>query len=126
MGSLGPPSPTPRPRAATGDTPGFYVSMAPINSSKVSVCIISGLIKIVKSFFSPTHNNYILQPTPPKKPPRRNLSVSPTHLQSNSLMSTSMDSGSNELNKNLSRFGEYEYLFLAKSGVKSHSDLEGR
>lgn len=63
------------------------------------------------------------QPTPPKKPPRRNLSVSPTHLDSyQNMMSTSMDSGS-ELSKT-PRTGAYEYLFLARSGAKSHSDLD--
>lgn len=37
-------------------------------------------------------------------------------------MSTSMDSGS-ELSRT-PRSGAYEYLFLARSGVKSHSDLD--
>lgn len=46
-----------------------------------------------------------LQPTPPKKPPRRNLSVSPTHLTPSGM-------------------GAYEYLFLARSGVRSHGDLD--
>jgi len=58
-------------------------------------------------FFSP-------QPTPPKKPPRRNLSVSPTHLQTQ--MSLSADSSVGPSN--------YEYLFLARSGARSHIDLE--
>lgn len=54
------------------------------------------------------------QPTPPKKPPRRNLSVSPTHLQTQ--MSLSADSSVGPSN--------YEYLFLARSGARSHIDLE--
>jgi len=41
----------------------------------------------------------LFQPTPPKKPPRRNLSVSPTH--------------NNEKNYACSN---YEYLFMARSG----------
>ncbi|BES90064.1 Ankyrin repeat and sterile alpha motif domain containing [Nesidiocoris tenuis] len=53
---------------------------------------------------SPGSNNKV-SPTPPKKPPRRNLSVSPTHLTPSSM-------------------GAYEYLFLARSGVRSHSDLD--
>ncbi|XP_073999351.1 ankyrin repeat and SAM domain-containing protein 1A-like isoform X3 [Rhodnius prolixus] len=52
---------------------------------------------------SPGSNNK--QPTPPKKPPRRNLSVSPTHLTPSSM-------------------GAYEYLFLARSGVRSQGDLD--
>lgn len=51
------------------------------------------------------------QPTPPKKPPRRNLSVSPTHLQP---MSMSVDGVSNSA---------YEYLFLAHSGTRSQGNL---
>lgn len=54
------------------------------------------------------------QPTPPKKPPRRNLSVSPTHLQTQ--MSLSADSSVGPSN--------YEYLFLARTGARSHIDLE--
>lgn len=54
-----------------------------------------------------------LQPTPPKKPPRRNLSVSPTHLQP--MMSASVEGVSNNA---------YEYLFLARSGARSQSDLD--
>ncbi|KAJ6643933.1 Ankyrin repeat and sterile alpha motif domain-containing protein 1B, partial [Pseudolycoriella hygida] len=97
MGSLGPPSPSTRPRSATAETPGYYVAMSPLNRK--------------------------LSPTPPKKPPRRNLSVSPTHLDGyQSMMSTSMDSGS-EMNKT-PKTGAYEYLFLARSGAKSHSDLD--
>lgn len=38
------------------------------------------------------------------------------------MMSTSMDSGS-EMSKT-PRTGAYEYLFLARSGAKSHSDLD--
>lgn len=52
-----------------------------------------------------------LQPTPPKKPPRRNLSVSPTHLPP---MSMSVDSVSNNA---------YEYIFLAHSGARSQGNL---
>lgn len=39
------------------------------------------------------------------------------------MMSTSMDSGS-DISKATPRTGAYEYLFLARSGVKSHSDLD--
>lgn len=53
---------------------------------------------------SPGSNNKV-SPTPPKKPPRRNLSVSPTHLTPSGM-------------------GAYEYLFLARSGVRSHGDLD--
>ncbi|XP_024083009.1 ankyrin repeat and SAM domain-containing protein 1A-like isoform X3 [Cimex lectularius] len=53
---------------------------------------------------SPGSNNKV-SPTPPKKPPRRNLSVSPTHPTPSSM-------------------GAYEYLFLARSGVRSHGDLD--
>lgn len=56
---------------------------------------------------------FTFQPTPPKKPPRRNLSVSPTHLQP--MMSASVEGVSNNA---------YEYLFLARSGAKSQSDLD--
>nr|CAD7569808.1 unnamed protein product [Timema californicum] len=69
---------------------------------------------------SPGSNSKV-SPTPPKKPPRRNLSVSPTHLQPT--MTMSADGGS------LSGSGgggssAYEYLFLARSGVRSQCDLE--
>ncbi|RZF41912.1 hypothetical protein LSTR_LSTR005680 [Laodelphax striatellus] len=57
-----------------------------------------------------------ISPTPPKKPPRRNLSVSPTHLAP--LMSVSIDTGGGGA-------GGYEYLFMARSGgVRSHGDLD--
>ncbi|KAL0272854.1 UNVERIFIED_CONTAM: hypothetical protein PYX00_005679 [Menopon gallinae] len=50
---------------------------------------------------SPGSNNSKVSPAPPKKPPRRNLSVSPTHLMpQNSLTSP----------------GAYEYLYLARTG----------
>ncbi|KAG8301280.1 regulation of synaptic plasticity by receptor localization to synapse [Homalodisca vitripennis] len=62
---------------------------------------------------SPTTNNKV-SPTPPKKPPRRNLSVSPTHLLP--LMSVSADCNPSS--------NAYEYLFLARSGVRSHGDLD--
>lgn len=58
-----------------------------------------------------------MQPTPPKKPPRRNLSVSPTHLQTQ--MSLSADSHISPSN--------YEYLFLARTGGgnnRGHIDLD--
>lgn len=54
---------------------------------------------------------YFLQPTPPKKPPRRNLSVSPTHATP---MSMSVDAVSNNA---------YEYIFLAHSGTRSQGNL---
>ncbi|KAG4073307.1 hypothetical protein HA402_002652 [Bradysia odoriphaga] len=120
MGSLGPPSPSSRPRASTAETPGYYVAMSSLNNRKVSVRLSFPHFHFVDINQSP---NLILQPTPPKKPPRRNLSVSPTHLDSfQSMMSTSMDSGS-EMSKT-PRTGAYEYLFLARSGAKSHSDLD--
>lgn len=49
-----------------------------------------------------------LQPTPPKKPPRRNLSVSPTHLQSQMSISP----------------GNYEYLFLARTGGGNRGQID--
>ncbi|XP_063706321.1 ankyrin repeat and sterile alpha motif domain-containing protein 1B [Culicoides brevitarsis] len=55
MGSLGPPSPTSRHKYSRSMGDAGYVHMRPSGGSKVS-------------------------PTPPKKPPRRNLSISPTHL----------------------------------------------
>ncbi|XP_054263617.1 ankyrin repeat and SAM domain-containing protein 1A-like [Macrosteles quadrilineatus] len=64
---------------------------------------------------SPTANNKV-SPTPPKKPPRRNLSVSPTHLMP--LMSVSADHHQSP------SAHAYEYLFLARSGVRSHGDLD--
>ncbi|XP_044737576.1 ankyrin repeat and sterile alpha motif domain-containing protein 1B-like isoform X2 [Chrysoperla carnea] len=66
------------------------------------------------SAHSPGSNNKV-SPTPPKKPPRRNLSVSPTHLTP---MSMSADS-TNAINNHA-----YEYLFLARSGARSQGDLE--
>lgn len=39
MGSLGPPSPTSRPRASTAETPGYYVTMSTLNNRKVSVSV---------------------------------------------------------------------------------------
>ncbi|KAK4886784.1 hypothetical protein RN001_003055 [Aquatica leii] len=79
-------------RPDSGGTP-FYM---PMNS--------------VKGGRSPGSNNKV-SPTPPKKPPRRNLSGSPTHLHP---MSMSIDGVSNNA---------YEYIFLAHSGTRSHSDL---
>ncbi|XP_063986359.1 ankyrin repeat and sterile alpha motif domain-containing protein 1B-like isoform X3 [Diachasmimorpha longicaudata] len=78
-------------------TPGIYLPMAPLSSS----------------LHSPASNSKV-SPTPPKKPPRRNLSVSPTHLQTQ--MSLSADCSLGPSN--------YEYLFLARSGARSHIDLE--
>ncbi|XP_015115942.1 ankyrin repeat and sterile alpha motif domain-containing protein 1B isoform X3 [Diachasma alloeum] len=78
-------------------TPGIYLSMAPLSSS----------------LHSPASNSKV-SPIPPKKPPRRNLSVSPTHLQTQ--MSLSADCSLGPSN--------YEYLFLARSGARSHIDLE--
>lgn len=62
MGSLGPPSP--RQRTSTGDLPDFYITMTPIKNNQIA----------------------------PKKPPRRNLYISPTHL------SLSSPSGNSETN----------------------------
>uniref|UniRef100_A0AAR5PAK1 Uncharacterized protein n=1 Tax=Dendroctonus ponderosae TaxID=77166 RepID=A0AAR5PAK1_DENPD len=52
-----------------------------------------------------------VSPTPPKKPPRRSVPLSPTHSQP---MSSSVDGVSN---------GAYEYLFLAHSGTRSQNNL---
>ncbi|XP_050299120.1 ankyrin repeat and SAM domain-containing protein 1A-like [Anthonomus grandis grandis] len=52
-----------------------------------------------------------VSPTPPKKPPRRTVNISPTHIQP---MSASVDGVSN---------GAYEYLFLAHSGTRSQNNL---
>ncbi|KAF5274293.1 hypothetical protein FQR65_LT04411 [Abscondita terminalis] len=79
-------------RPDSGGTP-FYMPMNNIKGSR-----------------SPGSNNKV-SPTPPKKPPRRNLSGSPTHLHP---MSMSIDGVSNNA---------YEYIFLAHSGTRSHSDL---
>ncbi|CAH1958287.1 unnamed protein product [Acanthoscelides obtectus] len=56
-------------------------------------------------------SNCKVSPTPPKKPPRRNISISPTHGQQ---MSMSVDGVSNSA---------YEYLFLAHSGTRSQGNL---
>lgn len=93
--------------------------MSSLNNRKVSV----GVAFPPNFYEAKKSPNLTLQPTPPKKPPRRNLSVSPTHVDSfQSMMSTSMDSGS-EMSRT-PRTGAYEYLFLARSGAKSHSDLD--
>ncbi|XP_057659691.1 ankyrin repeat and SAM domain-containing protein 1A-like isoform X6 [Diorhabda carinulata] len=63
-----------------------------------------------KGGHSPGSNNKV-SPTPPKKPPRRNISISPTHIQP---MSMSVDGVSNNA---------YEYLFLAHSGTRSQGNL---
>ncbi|KAL0128961.1 hypothetical protein PUN28_003973 [Cardiocondyla obscurior] len=96
--SVGGPSPRDR-RCLPNDSSaaGIYLPMAPLSSS----------------LHSPASNNKV-SPTPPKKPPRRNLSVSPTHLQTQ--MSLSADSSVGPSN--------YEYLFMARSGARSHIDLE--
>ncbi|CAG9856297.1 unnamed protein product [Phyllotreta striolata] len=60
--------------------------------------------------YSPGSNSKV-SPTPPKKPPRRNISISPTHVQP---MSMSVDGVSNSA---------YEYLFLAHSGTRSQGNL---
>ncbi|KAG5880938.1 Ankyrin repeat and SAM domain-containing protein 1A, partial [Gonioctena quinquepunctata] len=59
---------------------------------------------------SPGSNSKV-SPTPPKKPPRRNISNSPTLIQP---MSMSVDGVSNSA---------YEYLFLAHSGTRSQGNL---
>lgn len=56
------------------------------------------------------------QPTPPKKPPRRNLSASPTHL-----MSASMD-GDMMLHSGSPRSTAYEYMFLARTGSDNSAE----
>lgn len=53
----------------------------------------------------------LFQPTPPKKPPRRNISISPTHIQP---MSMSVDGVSNNA---------YEYVYLASTGTRSQGNL---
>ncbi|PNF21557.1 hypothetical protein B7P43_G12735, partial [Cryptotermes secundus] len=92
--------PSPRDRRCEGVSTNIYMPMAPGHSHG----------------HSPGSNSKV-SPTPPKKPPRRNLSVSPTHLQPS--MTMSADSGAI-----CGGGGAYEYLFLARSGVRSHGDLE--
>ncbi|KAI4491146.1 hypothetical protein M0802_010367 [Mischocyttarus mexicanus] len=96
--SVGGPSPRER-RCLPNDSgaPGIYLPMAPLSSS----------------LHSPASNSKV-SPTPPKKPPRRNLSVSPTHLQTQMSLSADCTLGPSN----------YEYLFLARSGARSHIDLE--
>nr|XP_050854374.1 uncharacterized protein LOC127065687 isoform X3 [Vespula vulgaris] len=96
--SVGGPSPRER-RCLANDSgaPGIYLPMAPLSSS----------------LHSPASNSKV-SPTPPKKPPRRNLSVSPTHLQTQMSLSADCTLGPSN----------YEYLFLARSGARSHIDLE--
>ncbi|XP_076249080.1 ankyrin repeat and SAM domain-containing protein 1A isoform X2 [Calliopsis andreniformis] len=91
--SVGGPSPRDR-RCLPNDSTaaGIYLPMAPLSSS----------------LHSPASNNKV-SPTPPKKPPRRNLSVSPTHLQ------TQMSLSAN-----------YEYLYMARSGYIDHEQLQKR
>lgn len=82
------------PRFTGSDYGGTYVPMGPSPNStnrKVSVSFMFfRKLSSIDWFFR-------IQPRPPKKPPRRNLSVSPTHLTPNSP-------------------GAYEYLFLSRSG----------
>ncbi|XP_015518771.2 ankyrin repeat and sterile alpha motif domain-containing protein 1B isoform X2 [Neodiprion lecontei] len=96
--SVGGPSPRDR-RCLPADSnaAGIYLPMAPLSSS----------------LHSPASNSKV-SPTPPKKPPRRNLSVSPTHLQTQMSLSADCTLGPSN----------YEYLFLARSGARSHVDLE--
>ncbi|XP_015431973.1 PREDICTED: ankyrin repeat and sterile alpha motif domain-containing protein 1B-like [Dufourea novaeangliae] len=96
--SVGGPSPRDR-RCLPNDSSaaGIYLPMAPLSSS----------------LHSPASNNKV-SPTPPKKPPRRNLSVSPTQLQTQMSLSADCTLGPSN----------YEYLFMARSGARSHIDLE--
>ncbi|XP_043479675.1 uncharacterized protein LOC122509573 isoform X1 [Leptopilina heterotoma] len=96
--SVGGPSPRDR-RCLPNDSnaSGIYLPMAPLSSSS----------------HTPASNSKV-SPTPPKKPPRRNLSVSPTHLQTQMSLSADCTLGPSN----------YEYLFLARSGARSHIDLE--
>ncbi|XP_046748663.1 ankyrin repeat and sterile alpha motif domain-containing protein 1B-like isoform X3 [Diprion similis] len=96
--SVGGPSPRDR-RCLPADSnaAGIYLPMAPLSSS----------------LHSPASNSKI-SPTPPKKPPRRNLTVLPTHLQTQMSLSADCTLGPSN----------YEYLFLARSGTRSHVDLE--
>ncbi|XP_076664106.1 ankyrin repeat and SAM domain-containing protein 1A isoform X2 [Andrena cerasifolii] len=96
--SVGGPSPRDR-RCLPNDSSatGIYLPMGPLSSS----------------LHSPASNNKV-SPTPPKKPPRRNLSVSPTHLQTQMSLSAECSLGPSN----------YEYLFMARSGARSHIDLE--
>lgn len=101
---------------------GFYVTMTPLNSnSKVSVsfCTLSVYYASISSFeckwqfdmqtiTNPRCACVLFQPTPPKKPPRRNLSISPSTSKS----IVSARSGSS------SQTSPYEYLYLAQSGDK--------
>ncbi|OXU25060.1 hypothetical protein TSAR_002247 [Trichomalopsis sarcophagae] len=106
--SIGGPSPRER-RCPTGESsssgPGIYLPMAPLSSSLHSPASSS---KVSNGGLPST-----LQPTPPKKPPRRNLSVSPTHLQTQMSLSADCHVGPSN----------YEYLFLARSGG-AHSQID--
>lgn len=122
MGSLGPPSP--RQRTSSGDLSEFYVPME--------------IKKKIKS-------------TAPKKPPRRNLSVSPTHLNEcggnishggrDGCMSMSVDgytpmgnrSGGSGSDSSSKLPGQqqgpvnYEYIFLAHTGSKKdNAEIQSR
>lgn len=97
--------PSPRDRRCEAGSAGIYMPMAPGHGHSHS------------HSHSPGSSSKV-SPTPPKKPPRRNLSVSPTHLQPT--MTMSADSGA----VCGSGVGAYEYLFLARSGVRSHGDLD--
>lgn len=54
--------------------------------------------------------------TPPKKPPRRNFSLSPTYLQDNTMMSISFDCVEDRHHKRDKVRSAYEYLYLSQSG----------
>ncbi|XP_023248257.1 ankyrin repeat and sterile alpha motif domain-containing protein 1B-like [Copidosoma floridanum] len=96
--SIGGPSPRDR-RCIPSDasSSGIYLPMGPISNS----------------LHSPASSSKV-SPTPPKKPPRRNLSVSPTHLQSQ--MSLSVDGHVGP--------GNYEYLFLARTGGAGRGQID--
>uniref|UniRef100_A0ABD2XRP4 Ankyrin repeat and SAM domain-containing protein 1A n=1 Tax=Trichogramma kaykai TaxID=54128 RepID=A0ABD2XRP4_9HYME len=97
--SFGGPSPRERRCVPTSAT-GIYLPMAPLSSSQATSNKIS-------NGGMPSN----LQPTPPKKPPRRNLSVSPTHTQA----STQSDGQPTPMN--------YEYMFMARTGRGHNAPL---
>lgn len=79
---------------STADAPNIYLAMAPIDTNK--------------------HNNSSL---PPKKPPRRNYSLSPTYIQNN-MMSMTFD-GSKSSRDGVKSTNPYEYLFLSQTGYNT-------
>lgn len=127
VGSLDPASP--RMRAGGDNNGGFYVTMTPLNSnSKVSVSFhikfVSNNLQFEKTkpnkktrlsntMLFVIANGYLTceQPTPPKKPPRRNLSISPS-------TSKSLVSARSNMSGSSSQTSPYEYLYLAQSGDK--------